>query len=678
MTTPAVYHLDQKHCSKPIHRWILRGLFCGMIWGLSYLPVQAQLPSLPSLNDLNPFKQDEFDRLDEDDLDTTLHTPMVGEYTRIGGNTAVRVYGIGLVVGLKGTGDDPPISTQRTYLKREMALKGVKDANRILRSPNTTLVEVKGMLPPLVQKGDLFDVEVYIPGSSEATSLNGGWLLETYLTEVLPTPGEGIKKGHALAVAKGPILVSTDTGDDTSQIGMQKRGKILSGGRSLKEREMKLYLNNDFRSVRNAKRISDKIGNRFYHYDEYGIRISMAHAKTDTEIELKIMPQYEDNHSRYLNVVRRIAFRETPVAQNIRMTRLKDKLLDPKTAETAAIELEAIGNEAIPTLEAGLDSKWLEVRFNSALALSYIGETTGLDELIEAAEKEPAFRIYALAAIAAVDDVEAHLKLRELISKGNITSAELRYGAFRALSTLDENDPYIRGNSMNDQFVLHEVKTESAPMIHLTTRKKAEIVLFGKGQKFHTPLVLRAGKEILIKGEAGDGKITINNFHLPEQKQQQVVNNQISEVIQAVVDMGASYPDVASMLSEADVQGNLPGRLEINALPKAGQFYVRPAIASGDSESKGSRVRVGNSNNVPNIFSEQRNHDARGTRSEDGTTFDEEDDDEGGIRQVGGEEERDNDVEIDAPDSEELKKSNYVERRTRFFDFKNPFKRDKE
>ncbi|MEZ6048289.1 MAG: HEAT repeat domain-containing protein [Planctomycetaceae bacterium] len=450
---------------------------------------------------------------------------------------------------------------------------------------------------------------------------------------------------------------------------LRKRGRILGGGRSFKERELKLYLNHDMRSVRNAKRISDEIGTRFYDYDDYGSRESMAHAKTDTEIELKIMPQYEDNHDRYIKVVRQIAFQEKPVSRHVRMTKLKDKLLDPVTAERAAIELEAIGLEAIPTLESGLKSEWLEVRFHSAMALAYIGQPTGLDVLAEAAEKEHAFRIYALAAMTAVDDIEAHLKLRELINKVDIVSAETRYGAFRALSTLDKNDPYIRGENMNDQFMLHEVKSEAAPMIHLTTRKQAEVVLFGIGQRFKTPVVLRAGKEVLIKGDAGNDTLTVCNFHLPDQEQQRTVSTKISDVIKAAVEMGASYPDIAEMLTQAEQQHNLPGRLAINALPKSGQYYIRPEVASGTTDKKGKKVRVGNSNDIPNIFSEQRNHDARLIRSDDKAGLEEVVND-GGIQPATYEEEIKE--EDESPTDDSLKKSKYVERRTKFYDFKIP------
>ncbi|MEZ6048290.1 MAG: flagellar basal body P-ring protein FlgI [Planctomycetaceae bacterium] len=199
MTTHTVItELTSDSSNSPAESWrrgfrklCVRSLCLIACLGFTFSPVFAQLPTL---KDLNPFKKDEFESLADKDLETTLDTPMIGRHTQLGGNSGVRVYGIGLVVNLKGTGDDPPVSTYRTQLKREMARKKIEDANSILRSPNTTLVEVKAVLPPLIQKGDLFDVEVHIPGNSEATDLNGGWLLETYLSEMEPVPGEGLKK----------------------------------------------------------------------------------------------------------------------------------------------------------------------------------------------------------------------------------------------------------------------------------------------------------------------------------------------------------------------------------------------------------------------------------------------------------------------------------------------------
>ena len=65
---------------------------------------------------------------------------------------------------------------------------------------------VRGFLRPGIQEGDRFDIEVRTSSRSEATSLRGGHLLETRLSE-MAVLGDQIRKGHMMAVAKGDILV---------------------------------------------------------------------------------------------------------------------------------------------------------------------------------------------------------------------------------------------------------------------------------------------------------------------------------------------------------------------------------------------------------------------------------------------------------------------------------------
>jgi hypothetical protein len=256
-------------------------------------------------------------------------------------------------------------------------------------------------------------VEVRLPANSEATSLRGGHLLEAYLSEHAIVPGRGVLQGHVFAKASGPILTSTGEGDDKESLaGVLRNGRILGGGTSLKERDMTIYLRNDFRSVRNSKRISDRIGTRFHAFDRFGIKEALAEAKTDQTILLKIPENYRDNYPRYLQVIRNIPFRETDVARRVRMQKLQKELHNPVLAEHAALELEAIGQDAEIILKTGLASSNPEVRFHSAVALSYLGNSEGLHVLAEAAVNEPAFRVFALAAMAVIDDGETHMGLR--------------------------------------------------------------------------------------------------------------------------------------------------------------------------------------------------------------------------------------------------------------------------
>lgn len=533
------------------------------------------------------------------EFDTKVTTPLIAEYVQIAGLNMITLHGVGLVTGLNGTGGDPPPSMYRTALLEDMRKKSVKNPNELLRSPNNALVVIKAYLPPLARKGEEFDIEVYAPDGSNVKSLNGGWLLPVNLAEQALVPGRGMLEGHVYAKAEGPVLVSMTAESGEESAGVLRRGRVVAGGRSLKERNLTMYLRNDFRSYRNSKRVAEAIGKRFYEYDSAGQNKPLAEAKTDQQIQLKVQSKYRDNFPRYLQVIRNIAFREEPTARRVRIRKLKGELLEPATAEDASLKLEAIGDEAIPVLKAGLQSKSLEVRFHSALALAYMGHQDGLADLAKAVREEPAFRVFGLAGLASIDVAETHVLLRQLL---NEQSAETRYGAFRALTTLDKNDPFIRGERLNDQFNLHVLDTEGPPMVHLTNRRKSEVVLFGADQKFKTPFSARAGLHILVNAPAGSETVTVSRFEVGRPDQRRTVSTRVADVIHAVTEMDASYPDVAMLLAQAGATHNLPGRVEIDALPQAGRTYMRPEsdIAGTSSSSK---ARIGSTHLVPNLFS---------------------------------------------------------------------------
>lgn len=548
--------------------------------------------------------------VDADDLDdefeTKIETPLVGEYTNITGLNSIVLQGVGLVVGLDATGGDPPPSSARTILREDMVRRGVEKPNEVLRSRNSALVFVRAYLPPMVRDGnryrkpDTFDVEVRLPANSDATSLNGGWLMPTRLTEHALVPGQGVMKGHEYAVAKGPILVSTGEGrDKESMAGVVRRGRIPGGAASTTERNLALFLRNNFRGFRNSKRIADRIGKRFFHYNEHGQRLPLAEAKTDQQIELKVHPRYKENYARYLKVIRNIAFRESDVARQLRLQQLESELNDPDTSEIASLRLEAIGETAVPFLKRALKNQKLEVRFHAAMALAYLEDASGVDALVEAARNEPAFRSFAFAALSVVDDSDAHLGLKSLLDE---TSIETRYGAFRALSILDEYDPFIAGENLEDRFMLHVLETKGEPLVHLTQHQRSEIVLFGADQKFALPLIVSAGAKIRVQGQTGSDKVVISRYEAGRKDQRFEVSPRISDVILKVVEAGASYPDVVQMLVQAERQHNLPGQIAIDALPASGRMYERPVDEDLSTIAKKAKTRVGNAAYAPNMF----------------------------------------------------------------------------
>jgi flagellar basal body P-ring protein FlgI len=264
---------------------------------------------------------------DDDDEIKAPETIFIADQVAVSGLHPIQVETVGIVTGLDNTGGDSPPSIWRTMAVDEMRRRGVKNPNTLLQSPSTALVIVRASLPPVIDVGDHFDVEVALPENTEATSLQGGHLMECFLSEQAMVPGRAPMKGHVLGRAEGPIMLSTGEGDSASMASVVKRGRVLGGGvykgGILKQgRELGLYLRNDLRSVRQSRRIATAIGRRF-HYFDHGIKKPLSKAKTDQFIELKVHPRYKENYVRYVQVIRHIALNESAVEQKERMERLR-------------------------------------------------------------------------------------------------------------------------------------------------------------------------------------------------------------------------------------------------------------------------------------------------------------------------------------------------------------------
>jgi len=103
--------------------------------------------------------------------------------------------GIGLVVGLAGTGDKVPeaVSAQQRMLTRlDVSVEDLKN----LKTDNAAVVIVTAVFPPFAKEGTRIDVQV--SSLYNCQSLQGGILLNTQLT------GDD---GRVYAVAQGPVSV---------------------------------------------------------------------------------------------------------------------------------------------------------------------------------------------------------------------------------------------------------------------------------------------------------------------------------------------------------------------------------------------------------------------------------------------------------------------------------------
>jgi flagellar basal body P-ring protein FlgI len=539
------------------------------------------------------------------DLPPMPDVKYVSAYTQPYGMNYLQIEAVSLVTGLAGTGSDPPPSPQRAALLDQMRIREVTNPNEVLASTNTSLVLIRGILRPGIAEGDRFDVEVRVPNRSETTSLRNGWLLSTRLTE-LAVLGNQIREGHPLGIADGPVLVDPSA-DPQINAAAATQGRILGGGVALKARSLGLIINNEHKSFNVSRQIGASINQRFSTFLN-GRKQGVATPRTDEFIDLVIHPRYKDNVARFMQVVRNVAVDESSSALVSRLMFLEQQLNDPLTAASASVRLEAIGDaQSKDILKKGLQSSDPEVRFYAAEALAYLDDTAAAEVLANIAREQPAFRVNALAALSAMDDVTAFDALRSLLE---VESAETRYGAFRALWAMNERDPLIRGERLNGQFSFHVLDVPGTPMIHVTRSFRPEIVLFGKEHRFELPLVLDAGRNILVNGRSG-GTITVSRFSVNSEPEQRVVSTDVGEVIRAIVDLGGTYPDVVQALQQAKADGALASRFKVDALPEPGRPYERiaapqPAGDESPTRSAADRAPFEIASPLPELFARPR------------------------------------------------------------------------
>jgi HEAT repeat protein len=507
---------------------------------------------------------------EESERDKVLDIKTVGTVTEVADLDSVPVSGVALVENLDGTGGSAPPGGQREMLAKELQRRGIENVHDVLTAPDNSMVLVSAMIPAGAHKGDPLDVEVVLPPGSKTTSLRGGHLqsciLYTYANAKDLAPNlvaaDQLALGHPYAQAEGPLLVGFEDGDEDAKL---RRGRIWGGARSRVERPLFLALKSDSQQARVAQVVAERINIRFQGAFR-GTLADIAVAKSDQAILLTVPPQYKLNLPRFLRVVRLVPLQEGADIHKGYRGRLAELLLDPAHTITAALRLEALGDESVPILKRGLESAHPLVRFAAAEALAYLNNPACGDELAQLTEHQPRLRAFCLTALASLDQAVCHVKLHELLGSA---SAEVRYGAFRALLALDEHDASVQGELLNNSFWLHRVAPESPPLVHLAGSRRAEIILFGEEAFLVPPFSFLAGPEFTITAARDDEKCTISRFSVRHGTLRRQCSLKLEDVLRTLADLGGMYPDAVDLLRQADHCHSLTCRVAIDAMPQA-------------------------------------------------------------------------------------------------------------
>ena len=232
----------------------------------------------------------------------------LGDICRVKGQEINTLHGLGLVIGLKGTGDGDVAPTSRA-LSRFMQLlggpmaidaSGQLDMRDVADAKNVAMVFVTAKIPAVgAQQGDPLDVTV---AAINAKSLEGGYLMLT------PLVGPRADNPTVYALAQGSLKRTPDGPVTTAVI--QGGAKMEATVRAAFEENGKvtLILDRDFASFDTAERIETEI-NRYPGFANESPPTSLAsggrlaRAIDPLHVEVFLPPSYRDNPVRFVHAV---------------------------------------------------------------------------------------------------------------------------------------------------------------------------------------------------------------------------------------------------------------------------------------------------------------------------------------------------------------------------------------
>ena len=537
-------------------------------------------------------------QLDEDADKPKVRT--VGDTAEFQTAGAVPVSGVGLVVGLEGTGGGAPPGSYRQMMEEHLKRCKIDNPKAWLDSNDTALVLVTAQIPAGSRAGERADVEISLPPGSKVKSLRGGYLLETPLStysshgqvrayleqhDIKPVGGgDGLIKGHVLADAEGPLHLALNDKENNAEVkanpdvpeGGIRRAWVWKGAKSKISQPFFLVLNPGQQSYRMAGVVAERINETFHGP---GAVDKIATQRNADTVILTIPPQYRNNPTHFFRVVRMIPIERVDEQSEYRR-RLENELQEPETALTASLRLEALGRGSIAALrETMKTSKYPLVRFAAAEALAYLGEPVSANVLANLTEKHPSLQAYCLTALTSLDEAASSFALQDLLASD---VPEIRYGAFRAMREREPRSYSSKDQLMNKSFWLHKVAPESPPLVHLLSNGRAEVAVFGKTPQLVAPFSLRAGPDLVVTARPGDSAVTISRFSTRKAQRQEQSSFAVADVVKTMADLGAQYADVVELLTQARDIKAIDCELRIDALPKGAEIKRLAEHARGD------------------------------------------------------------------------------------------------
>lgn len=453
----------------------------------------------------------------------------IGSEATLKGIDPVLVSGIGLVVGLDGTGGGPyPAAVQGTMEdllgKQGMGKGTLNDGGpfpgwtpqQILASKNVSVVVVEAVVAPGSPKGTTFDLRVTAFPGTATTSIENGKLWTTDL-RFGPPAAKGAQAARVIGRAKGAVFINpfaeTPPHDAAAAAALsdiagepvpasdgviRTVGRILGGGVVLEPLALNLVLDNS--SHARAAAIQDAINSRFPALGGE----PTAHGRGAQSIAVNVPNQYRDRPADFVNTL--MALRVDSQFKTEFAKRYVDELeKSPGLSDRLQWCIEAIGEPAVPFLSRLYDFPEYLPRMAALRAGARLRDPRAAAYLIKiATDTRNAIPLRAEAAELTGflgSDPYVDIALRELV---NAEDLEVRAAAYEAM--VMRGDPAITRFNVEGKFTL-DVVPSTRPLIYVTQQGEPKIVLFREQMAVQRPLLMSAWDDRLLMASGIESEV---------------------------------------------------------------------------------------------------------------------------------------------------------------------------
>jgi Flagellar P-ring protein len=524
----------------------------------------------------------------------------IGAEATIAGVEPTLVSGLGIVVGLNGTGGgELPVAVQAT-MERELARGGIGKGGpgastpigpvspqEFLRSRDVAVVIVQASIPPGAPKGTPFDVLVRTLPGSGVTSLEGGTLWTTELRFGEPAVF-GAVKTRKIGEARGPVFINPFTGPTTDAGGqvqmMRTVGRVLGGGRVTDPLLLELTLDND--SHARARSVVAAINSRFPR--EPGDEQATARGRgrsapvegSAQSIAVGIPGSYRDRPAEFMQLLRFTRIDQTFPEEFARQA-IEELKSQPALSEPISWYLQAIGRPAIPFVATMYEYPEIGPRLAALEAGARLGDARAVTPLVELAKTAPAgLRTQAIKLLGNMPGNPAiSLTLRELVEASDLDVRIAAYEGLRERNDAVVMTSVIGADARNPSFEL-DVVPVGEPLIYVTQQARPRVVLFGAdagargaralqaGLALNRPMTVSAWDSRLLMASDGPGdpvRVMYRDPRTGRQVLQAAGPEKLAEMIRFMAQkprpedpspgLGFGYSEVVGALYELSKQG---------------------------------------------------------------------------------------------------------------------------